>query len=508
METLLIVDDEKNYLLVLEDLLIEEGYNVVTADSAMKGLERAQDNDLDVVITDMKMPGMDGMALLDRIHSLNPDLPIIMMTAFGTVEKAVEAMRKGAFDYILKPFKNEELKLTIRKAIDHYNLIRQNRYLTRELHGRYQFSNIIGKSAPMQRIYQLIEKVAPSKATVLITGESGTGKELIARAIHYNSTRREMPFISVNCGALPETLLESELFGHEKGAFSGAISLRKGRFEMADGGTLFLDEISEMSPPLQVKLLRVLQEMEFERVGASVSLKVDVRVVAASNRILKEEVAEGRFRSDLFYRLNVVHVALPPLRVRTDDIPLLVSHFLDKYTQEEGRSAITIAPDAMRHLLDYSWPGNVRELENVIERAVILSNGEQILDKDLPSEVREMEPVARPSRNGGQEPHREVDLGVGTAGRGGPILDDFPPLDPGERMGDHGMKPRQLRALTFIKAHGFITNKYYSQLNDISERQALRELNELVDAGVLSRTGKGRACRYITAEVPLPSHPA
>ncbi|NLI81909.1 MAG: sigma 54-interacting transcriptional regulator [Deltaproteobacteria bacterium] len=490
METILIVDDEKNYLLVLEDLLLEEGYRVVTSDNGARALEILKAHELDVVITDMKMPGMDGMSLLEHIHAMHPDLPVIMMTAYGSVEKAVEAMRKGAFDYILKPFENEELKLTIRKAIDHYQLVCQNRYLTRELQDRYQFNNIIGKSAVMQRIYRLIEKVAPSKATVLITGESGTGKELIARAIHFNSPRGERPFISVNCGALPETLLESELFGHEKGAFSGAVSLRKGRFELAHQGTLFLDEISEMSPPLQVKLLRILQEMEFERVGGSQSLKVDVRVVAASNRDLRLEVAEGRFRSDLFYRLNVVHVALPPLRDRKDDIPLLVNHFLRKFANEESSCNLRIHPEAMRLLLDYHWPGNVRELENVIERAVILCNGESVEAKDLPPEVTAPRVAAATMESAG-------------AGNASPAFfrpDDSLPIPepaPGERLPDSGLRPRQLRALEFIKAHGFITNKHYSQLNNISERQALRELSEMVDTGVLHRTGKGRGCRYM-----------
>ena len=389
MNTVLIVDDERNYLLVLEALLSEEGYQVITAEGGRKGLECIEENDLDVVITDMKMPGMDGMELMSRIQLRQPDLPVIMMTAFGSVEKAVEAMRKGAFDYILKPFKNEELKLTIGKAINHYHLIRQNRQLTRELQGKYHFGNIIGKSAQMQRIFELIEKVAPTKATVLITGDSGTGKELIARAIHYNSPRKDQPFISVNCGALPETLLESELFGHEKGAFSGAVSQRKGRFELADEGTLFLDEISEMSPPLQVKLLRVLQEMEFERVGGSHTLKVDVRVVAASNRNLKEDAANGIFRSDLYYRLNVVHVYLPPLRERKDDLYLLVRHFLTKYAKENQQELMSISSGAIERILDYPWPGNVRELENVIERAIILSDRHEIQVKDLPSEVRE-----------------------------------------------------------------------------------------------------------------------
>lgn len=487
MQTLLIVDDEKNYLLVLEDLLSEAGYQVLTADSGIKGLELALSSDLDVLITDMKMPGLDGMALLERIHAEKPDLPVIMMTAFGSVEKAVEAMRKGAFDYILKPFKNEELKLTIGKAAEHHRLLRRNRYLTRELQDRYQFSNIIGKSAPMQRVYELIEKVAPAKATVLITGESGTGKELIARAIHFNSPRRAQPFITVNCGALPETLLESELFGHEKGSFSGAVSQRKGRFELADGGTLFLDEISEMSPPLQVKLLRVLQELEFERVGGTQTLKVDVRVVAASNRNLKTEVAAARFRSDLFYRLNVVHVHMPPLRERADDIPLLISHFLAKYGMEPQRAGIGLEPDALRCLMDYSWPGNVRELENTIERAVILAGGERIRVCDLPYDIVNPNVAKDPEKAEGlvstpeswQEPPTEI----------------FP--DAGERLPFSGLRPRQHKAMQFIKQHGFITNKHYSQINGISERQALRELNEMVEAGLLSRSGKGRGVHYV-----------
>ena len=487
MNTILIVDDERNYLLVLEALLSEEGYQVITAEGARRGLDLIEENDLDVVITDMKMPGMDGMDFMQRIQLRQPDLPVIMMTAFGSVEKAVEAMRKGAFDYILKPFKNEELKLTIGKAISHYRLIRQNRHLARELQGKYHFGNIIGKSAQMQRIFELIEKVAPTKATVLITGDSGTGKELIARAIHYNSPRKDQPFISVNCGALPETLLESELFGHEKGAFSGAVSQRKGRFELAHEGTLFLDEISEMSPPLQVKLLRILQEMEFERVGGSHTLKVDVRVVAASNRNLKEEASNGRFRSDLYYRLNVVHVYLPPLRERTDDLLLLVNHFVAKYAKDNHQELISISSGAMERILDYHWPGNVRELENVIERAIILSDRHEILVKDLPPEVREPRAEAPATTT---EDRKIADTGIL------PV----PGLNDGDRLGDSGFKVRQMRAIVFIKTHGFITNKYYSQLAEISERQALRELSELVDSGRLIRTGKGRGCRYVLSE--------
>ncbi len=494
MENILIIDDEKNYLLILEDLLTDEGYRVMTARTAEDGLNIFQEYELDVVITDMKMPGMDGMALLDRIHTADPDLPVIMLTAFGSVEKAVEAMRKGAYNYIEKPFKNEELKLTIRKAVDHYQLIKENRHLSRVLKTRYHFSNIIGKSAPMQKVYELIEKVAPTKATVLITGESGTGKELIARAIHYNSTRQDKPFISVNCGALPESLLESELFGHEKGAFSGAISQRKGRFEAAHQGTLFLDEISEMSPPLQVKLLRVLQEMEFERVGSSQTIRVDVRVLAASNRNLKEEVAANRFRADLFFRLNVLNIVLPPLRKRTDDIPLLVEHFLQKYSKErEHRGNMSIDQEACRHLLEYSWPGNVRELENVVERAVILATGDHITLQDLPSEIRGPKP-------GWSHPGMVHKDETASLYEGAPQVQPtpgIPDVDPGERMLETGLKPRQIKALEFLNIQGFITNKYYSRINEISERQALRELNEMVEADLVVRQGKGRACRYI-----------
>ncbi|MGC9193826.1 MAG: sigma-54-dependent transcriptional regulator [Syntrophobacteraceae bacterium] len=480
MNTVLIVDDERNYLLVLSELLSEEGYEVVTAEGGLRGLECIEESDFDVVITDMKMPGMDGMEFLERLKLRLPDTPVVMMTAFGSVEKAVEAMRKGAFDYILKPFKNEELKLTILKAIDHYHLVRQNRQMARELQGKYHFGNIIGKSLKMQRIFELIEKVAPTKATVLITGDSGTGKELIARAIHYNSPRNEQPFISVNCGALPENLLESELFGHEKGAFSGAVNQRKGRFELAHEGTLFLDEISEMSFPLQVKLLRILQEMEFERVGGSHTLKVDVRMVAASNRNLKEEAASGRFRSDLYYRLNVVHVHLPSLKERKDDLPLLVNHFLAKYAKEAMRESIVMSSEALGRILDYDWPGNVRELENAIERAIILSSGKEIEVKDLPGEVRDL----RPPANAGEQkqmPGANLEL----------------ELSAGERLTESGLKVRQMRAIEFIKINGFITNKYYSKLAEISERQALRELSELVESGRLLRIGKGRACRYV-----------
>ena len=384
MDTILVVDDESNYLTVMETLLGEAGYEVLTAPSAIEALKISAAADLDLVLTDMKMPKMTGIELLDKLQQLQPDLPVIIMTAFGTVEKAVSAMKKGAFDYILKPFKNEEILVTIAKALKHRHLILTNRLLNQELEKKYGFPNIVGESRVMEEILALVKRVAGSRATVLITGESGTGKELIARAIHQCSNRAAKSCISVNCAALTETLLESELFGHERGAFTHAVAMRKGRFELADGGTLFMDEVAEMSQGLQVKLLRVLQEMEFERVGGTRTIKVDVRVVAASNRDLKEEVEAGRFREDLFYRLNVVHLHLPPLRQRQEDIPLLAAHFIKKYVQENLRDKTRITPEALQVLIHYAWPGNVRELENVMERAVILCSNNTISPQDLP----------------------------------------------------------------------------------------------------------------------------
>ncbi len=387
METVLIVDDEKNYLVVLEALLGPEGYEIVTADNAQDAIRFIRNSDLDLMVTDMKMPGMSGMELLEQSKKIKPELPVIMMTAFGTIEMAVEAMKKPAYDYITKPFQNEELKLTIKKALENYRLVKENRLLSEALSERYKYGNIIGKSKPMLEIYQLIGKVAQSSASVLITGPSGTGKELIANAIHYNSPRKDRPFISVNCGALTETLLESELFGHEKGAFTGAMSMKKGRFELADGGTLFLDEVSEMSPRLQVKLLRVLQEMEFERVGGTKTIQVDVRIISASNRKMKETVQEGLFREDLFYRLNVINIEVPPLRKRTEDIRLLVNHFVGKHKKDEKQRKIELSPEAWKRLYVYSWPGNIRELENIIERAVVLNSDGLIRPEDLPDEL-------------------------------------------------------------------------------------------------------------------------
>jgi two-component system NtrC family response regulator len=391
MDSILIVDDEKNYRVVLEALLEPEGYEIFTAANAVDALKVIKESDIDLIITDMKMPGMTGMELLEETKAIKPDLPIIIMTAFGTIEMAVEAMKKHAYDYITKPFQNDALKLTIGKALENYRLIKENRLLNEALSDKYGFGNIIGKSKPMLKVYDLIGRVSQSKASVLITGGSGTGKELIAKAIHYNSPRKDRPFISVNCGALTETLLESELFGHEKGAFTGAVSMKKGRFELADGGTLFLDEVGEMPPSLQIKLLRVIQEMEFERVGGTKTIKVDVRIISASNRDIKEEVANNLFREDLFYRLNVIHLEVPSLKDRSEDIKLLVNHFINKYQDMSKKERTGLSPDAWKALYKYSWPGNIRELENVIERAVVLSPGGSIDIEDLPDYLTEKE---------------------------------------------------------------------------------------------------------------------
>lgn len=387
MESILVVDDEKNYLVVLSAFLSQEGYETLTADNAQTALEIVKSTDLDLVLTDMKMSPMDGIELLKRVKEMVPDLPVIMMTAYGTVEKAVEAIQVGAFNFILKPFQNETLKQIVDKAVRTYTLIKENRRLVHTLEKLYHFDNIVGKSKPMQAVFDMVQKVAHSKATILITGASGTGKDLTAKAIHFSSPRRNKPFVAVSCAALTETLLESELFGHEKGAFTGAVAMKKGRFELADGGTLFLDEIGEVPASLQVKLLRVLEEMHFERVGGTRTIAVDVRLIAATNKDLKAEVEHNRFREDLYFRLNVVHIKLPALKERTEDIPLLAVHFVKKYAQEAGRGEMNIAPEAMRFLCNHSWPGNVREFEHAIERAVLFSKNKEITLDDLPKDL-------------------------------------------------------------------------------------------------------------------------
>jgi len=388
METILIVDDEKNYTLVLSAILEDEGFETLTANSGPEALVALSEAAVDLVLTDMKMPVMDGIDLLERIKDKDPELPVIMMTAHGTVEKAVEAMQKGAYNYILKPFDNERLVLYVNKAISMFRMVKENRQLRRAVAGRFSFHNIIGKSKAMQDVFHIIRKVASASATVLIEGASGTGKELVANALHFNSPRKDKPFVAVNCSALAETLLESELFGHEKGAFTGAVAMKKGRFEIADGGTLFLDEIGELSSALQVKLLRVLQERVLERVGGVKPIPVDIRLIVATNKFLKEEVAKGNFREDLFYRLNVVRITLPSLRERLEDIRPLVTHFITKYSGERNTSLplTGIDREVERLFYEYNWPGNVRELENVIERAVVLSPEEIIRVSDLPKD--------------------------------------------------------------------------------------------------------------------------
>jgi two-component system response regulator PilR (NtrC family) len=381
---ILVVDDEESMREFLCILLQRDGHKVEAVGDGQQAVARLKDCSYDLIVSDIKMPKLDGFALLEYVRERSPATAIIMITAFSTTEQAVDAMKKGAYDYITKPFKNEEIRLVVENALERLDLRRENLQLKKELDERYSFANIIGKSKPMQEVYDLIEKVAASKVNVLVTGESGTGKELVAKAIHYNSDRHDKPFVAINCGAIPENLLESELFGHEKGAFTGAVQQKAGLFEVADGGTLFLDEIAELPPLMQVKLLRVLQEHEFRRVGGTRNLKVDVRLVAATNKDLGEAVAAEVFREDLYYRLNVIQIALPPLRERREDIPLLVEHFLEKLTGQTGRQA----PDSvMRKLLDYNWPGNIRELENAIERCVVLSRDKELCESGLPKHM-------------------------------------------------------------------------------------------------------------------------
>jgi DNA-binding NtrC family response regulator len=383
-ERILIVDDEDGMRRLLSRVLTREGYDTSTVGSGAEALRLVSNERFDLVVTDIKMPEMDGLQLLAELKDYEPSLPIIVITAYGTIENAVQALRSGAYDYIAKPFENDEIKLTVAKAFERERLLAENRYLHAELEGRYDFSGIVGSSPSMQQVYEMASSVAVSNANVLITGESGTGKELLARSIHYSSLRKEKPFVVLNCAAISEGVLESELFGHEKGAFSGALDTRKGRFERADQGTLFIDEVAEMSMSAQVKLLRVIQEHEFERVGGNKTISVDVRIVAATNKVLEDQVKEGKFREDLYYRLNVVNINVPPLRSRREDIEPLSRHFLEKYTGETGKKITDLAPRALSCLLAHDWPGNVRELQNAIERAVVLSKSSVLTPRDFP----------------------------------------------------------------------------------------------------------------------------
>jgi DNA-binding NtrC family response regulator len=384
---ILIVDDESNARAALSEILREDGYATETAADGFKALGKLDEFSPDVILTDLKMPGLDGIAFMEKARSASPGTVFVVMTAFGTISSAVEAMKKGAENYLLKPLDPEALGAVVDRAMEKARLVQEARRLRERLRERNAFSHIVSADPKMQTVLELVAQVGPSKASVLITGESGTGKELIAEAIHLASPRAKAPFIRLHCAALSESLLESELFGHERGAFTGAVGRREGRFKQADGGTLFLDEIAEVSSAVQVKLLRFLQEKTFERVGGNETLKVDVRIIAATNRDLGAEIRRGTFREDLFYRLNVVTVELPPLRERRGDIPALASFFLRRYAAENGKTLETFADDALETLLEYRWPGNVRELENVVERAVVLCDGPQIERKHLPPSV-------------------------------------------------------------------------------------------------------------------------
>jgi DNA-binding NtrC family response regulator len=384
---ILIVDDEVNARTALVELLRDEGYTVEAAADAFKALGKVADFAPDLVVTDLKMPGMDGLQLLAKLHEGDADLPVIVMTAFGEVETAVKAMRSGARDYLSKPVNVGELSVVVARELEQRRLRAETGLLRARLSEKYSFSNIIGSSAPMQAVFKTVAQIAPSRASVLITGESGTGKELIAAAIHERSPRGKGPFVKLHCAALAESLLESELFGHERGSFTGAQNRRDGRFFQANNGTLFLDEIGEISPAVQVKLLRFLQEREFERVGGNETISVDVRVLAATNRNLQQMVAEGKFREDLFYRLNVITIEMPALRERPSDVPLLASFFLRKYAADNGKEVRGFSPEALDLLTGYAWPGNVRELENVIERAVVLAQSAEVVAADLPAHL-------------------------------------------------------------------------------------------------------------------------
>ncbi|HWP34201.1 MAG TPA: sigma-54 dependent transcriptional regulator [Thermodesulfobacteriota bacterium] len=395
LKRILIVDDEESMRHMLSIMLKKEGYEVETAANGRQALEVLEQGAFDAVLCDIRMPDMDGVGFLAALGRRAQELTVIMMSAFGTIDTAIEAMKLGAYDYVSKPFKSDEIILTLRKAEERERLRRENARLRSEVQRTYGFDSIVGKSAPMQEVFRTLQKVSGYKSTVLLMGESGTGKELIARAIHYNSPRRDRPFVAVNCGAIPENLLESELFGHLKGAFTDASRTKKGLFEEAHEGTLFLDEIGELPLALQVKLLRVLQEEEIRRVGDVKSIKVDVRVIAATVKDLEKEVKAGRFREDLYYRLNVLPIHVPPLRQRKEDIPALVEHFIKKYNARLDMKVAGVAPEAMALLMEYDWPGNVRELENTIERALVLTDSAYIQPASLPPAVREFQTKSR-----------------------------------------------------------------------------------------------------------------
>ncbi len=398
---ILIVDDDPGHLTTLKTITRSWGYVVQTADDGDAAVERIHSEAFDLIVMDVRMARMGGIEALAKIKAYNPSIPVIIMTAYSSVESAVDALKAGAYDYLIKPLDFEVLKLTIERAREHAGLKAENQRLKERLDNGVELDNIIGQSASMKAMMEMLAMVAPSEATVLVTGESGTGKELVARCLHHNSSRKDQPLVAVNCAAITETLLESELFGHEKGAFTGADKRREGRFMQANGGTLFLDEIGETSAFMQAKLLRAIQEKEIQRVGGQEVISVDVRIVAATNRDLEAEVAAGRFREDLFYRLNVMALDVPPLRDRQEDIPLLAHHFLNQYARRNRKTAKGFAPLAMDMLLKYQWPGNVRELENAVERGVILLTGDHVTEQQLPLNIVQKHP-------GREEPARPV----------------------------------------------------------------------------------------------------
>ncbi len=396
MARILVIDDDPEILKIIADILRAERYEVDAAEGGIAGIEALEKQNYDVVLTDLMMPDVGGMEILDTVVSKHPRTLCIILTGYGTIKSSVEAIKKGAFDYITKPLTGGELLVVVEKALKFRCLEEENIRLKRELRKEYGFGNLIGTSRAIRRVYDLIERVADTDSTVLITGASGTGKELIARAIHYNSSRSDKPLVVINCGAIPEELLESELFGHKKGAFTGAYRDRIGRFEMANGGTIFLDEVGEMSPSLQVKLLRVLQEQKFERVGDTRTIHVDVRIVAATNKNLTAAINKGRFREDLYYRLNVIQIKVPSLKQRKSDIPLLIDHFLKKFQKGRSRKITEFSPEAMEALMAFDWPGNVRELENVVKRLTILCDNEIVSFQDLPEHIRDHSPTIDP----------------------------------------------------------------------------------------------------------------
>jgi two-component system response regulator PilR (NtrC family) len=392
---ILVVDDERSMREFLGIMLAKEGYSVTQCPDGETALKQMEEDIFDLAIMDIRMPKMDGIAVLERIKESAPETVVIMITAFASTDTAVQAMKKGAYDYITKPFKIDEIKLIIRNALEKKALENENVLLKRLVESKFSFDNIIGQSPKMVAMYELMEKVTPTKTNILITGESGTGKELVARAIHFNSPRKEKGFVTLNCGAIPENLLESELFGHMKGAFTGAMYNKRGLFEVADGGSIFLDEIGELPLSMQVKLLRVIQDKEFTRVGGTEQIKVDVRIISASNKDLEEAVREKKFREDLYYRLNVIQIKLPLLRERKEDIPLLAEHFIRKYTQELGKDVREISADAMKLLVNYDYPGNVRELQNIIERGIALEASNALTIENLNSYMDEQRGVKR-----------------------------------------------------------------------------------------------------------------